>query len=80
MAGRLGMWPLSLILLDSITNYIPKPDADTFFEFGGPQPFVPLYAVILGEGGHIFMNVICVVTLWFVCISPPPCLVHDLRS
>ncbi|KAK7750203.1 hypothetical protein SLS62_007832 [Diatrype stigma] len=45
---------------------ISKPDADKFFEFGGPQPFVPLYAVILGEGGHIFMNIVCVVALWFV--------------
>ncbi|OHW90939.1 amino acid transporter [Colletotrichum incanum] len=41
------------------------PDADTFFSFGGTQPFVPLYAAILGEGGHIFMNIICIVALWF---------------
>ncbi|KAF7887600.1 hypothetical protein EAF00_009894 [Botryotinia globosa] len=41
------------------------PDADTFFSFGGPQPFVPLCAVILGDGGHIFMNIICIVALWF---------------
>ncbi|KAK9799990.1 putative Amino acid transporter-like protein [Seiridium cardinale] len=41
------------------------PDADTFFSFGSPQPFVPLYAAILGDGGHIFMNVICVTALWF---------------
>ncbi|TGO71359.1 hypothetical protein BELL_0588g00040 [Botrytis elliptica] len=44
---------------------ILSPDADTFFSFGGPQPFVPLYAVILGDGGHIFMNIICIVALWF---------------
>ncbi|QKX63629.1 uncharacterized protein TRUGW13939_10800 [Talaromyces rugulosus] len=41
------------------------PDADTLFSFGAPQPFVPLYAVVLGQGGHVFMNVICVVALWF---------------
>ncbi|EGX92642.1 amino acid transporter, putative [Cordyceps militaris CM01] len=41
------------------------PDANTLFSFGGAQPFVPLYAAILGEGGHIFMNIICVVALWF---------------
>ncbi|GKT44544.1 thiol protease [Colletotrichum spaethianum] len=41
------------------------PDADTLFSFGGAQPFVPLYAAILGEGGHIFMNIICIVALWF---------------
>ncbi|KAE8384801.1 hypothetical protein ETB97_003995 [Aspergillus alliaceus] len=40
------------------------PDPDTLFSFGSPQPFVPLYAVVLGKGGHIFMNVICVVALW----------------
>ena len=44
----------------------PQPDADTFFQFGSQQPFVPLYAVVLGQGGHIFMNIVCVVALWFV--------------
>lgn len=34
--------------------------------FGGPQPFVPLYAVVLGKGGHIFMNIICIFALWLV--------------
>lgn len=43
-----------------------KPDADTLFSFGGTQPFVPLYAVILGDGGHIFMNLVCILALWFV--------------
>ncbi|KAL1888285.1 hypothetical protein Sste5346_009677 [Sporothrix stenoceras] len=41
------------------------PGPDTFFSFGGAQPFVPLYAVILGDGGHIFMNVVCIIALWF---------------
>ncbi|TVY17306.1 Thiamine transporter thi9, partial [Lachnellula arida] len=40
------------------------PDADTLFSFSAPQPFVPLYALVLGRGGHVFMNVICIVTLW----------------
>jgi amino acid transporter len=40
------------------------PDADTLFSFGSPQPFVSLYAVVLGKGGHVFMNVICIVALW----------------
>ncbi|KAJ5518132.1 Amino acid/polyamine transporter I [Penicillium expansum] len=40
------------------------PNADTLLGFGGPQPFVPLYAVVLGKGGHIFMNVICIFALW----------------
>jgi hypothetical protein len=43
-----------------------KPDADTLFSFGGAQPFVPLYAVILGDGGHIIMNLVCILALWFV--------------
>ncbi|KKY15895.1 putative amino acid permease [Phaeomoniella chlamydospora] len=41
------------------------PDADTLFSFGGAQPFVPLYAVILGRGGHVFMNVVNIASLWF---------------
>ncbi|KAK0117353.1 hypothetical protein ONS96_013184 [Cadophora gregata f. sp. sojae] len=41
------------------------PGPDVLFSFGSPQPFVPLYAVILGKGGHIFMNIICITALWF---------------
>ncbi|KAF7555255.1 hypothetical protein G7Z17_g2268 [Cylindrodendrum hubeiense] len=41
------------------------PDADTLFSFGGAQPFVPLYAAILGERAHIIMNIICIIALWF---------------
>ncbi|KAK2761049.1 amino acid transporter [Colletotrichum kahawae] len=41
------------------------PDADTLFSYGGAQPFVPLYAAILGQRAHIFMNIICIVALWF---------------
>lgn len=43
-----------------------QPDADTLFSFGSPQPFVSLYAVVLGKGGHVFMNIICIVALWLV--------------
>lgn len=37
---------------------------------------MPLYAVLLGKGGHIVMNVICIVALWFVSLlsSHPHCL------
>ena len=38
--------------------------------FGSVQPFVPLYAVVLGKGGHIFMNIICIFALWLVSYSP----------
>ncbi|CAK7267426.1 hypothetical protein SEPCBS119000_002540 [Sporothrix epigloea] len=40
------------------------PGPDIFFSYGGAQPFVPLYAVILGDGGHIVMNIVCIVALW----------------
>lgn len=49
------------------TNHV-QPDPDTLFSFGAPQPFVSLYAVVLGQGGHIFMNIVCIVALWFVRI------------
>lgn len=45
-------------------DYFFQPTADKLMEFGSPQPFVPLYAVVLGQGGHIFMNIICIVALW----------------
>ncbi|KAM5520578.1 hypothetical protein FOXYSP1_14468 [Fusarium oxysporum f. sp. phaseoli] len=41
------------------------PDANTLFSYGGPQPFVSVYAAILGEGGHIVMNIVCILALWF---------------
>ncbi|RMJ28801.1 hypothetical protein PHISP_00348 [Aspergillus sp. HF37] len=40
------------------------PSPQKLFDFGSPQPFVPLYAVVLGKGGHIFMNIICITALW----------------
>lgn len=40
------------------------PDVDTLFnDFGGPQPFVSVYAAALGNGGHIFMNIVSIVGL-----------------
>lgn len=43
-----------------------QPTADKLFEFGSPQPFVPLYAVVLGKGGHIVMNIVSISALWMV--------------
>ncbi|CAK7270419.1 hypothetical protein SEPCBS57363_004091 [Sporothrix epigloea] len=40
------------------------PGPDTLFSYGGVQPFVPLYAVILGHRGHIVMVVICITAHW----------------
>jgi amino acid transporter len=39
------------------------PKIDEIYNFTAPQPFVQLYALSLGTGGHIFMNVICILGL-----------------
>lgn len=39
------------------------PDAASIENFGGPQPFVSVYAAALGRGGHIFMNIISILGL-----------------
>jgi amino acid transporter len=44
---------------------LAKSDPATLFSYDGPQPFVPLYVVVLGTGVHIFMNIIAIVALWF---------------
>jgi len=41
------------------------PDIDTLYSFGAPQPFVNLYALTMGMGGHIFMNIVCILGLMF---------------
>lgn len=45
------------------------PSLDTFYSFAAPQPFVNLYALTLGNGGQVFMVIICIVGLIFVCLS-----------
>lgn len=61
-SGLLG-FPIVLLFL------FCSPDLNTLYGFGAPQPFVGLYALTLGQGGHIFMNVICILGLIFVCPS-----------
>jgi amino acid transporter len=39
------------------------PKIDEIYNFTAPQPFVQLYALSLGTGGHVFMNVICILGL-----------------
>ena len=39
------------------------PDLDTLYSYGAPQPFLNLYALTLGRGGHIVMNIVCIVGL-----------------
>ncbi|KAE9363418.1 amino acid transporter [Stipitochalara longipes BDJ] len=56
-----GIMGLSCIILFLFTT----PGPDILFSFYAPQPFVPLYAVLFGKGGHIVMIVLAVVALWF---------------
>jgi amino acid transporter len=42
------------------------PGLDIINNITSPQPFVELYAMSLGNGGHIFMNIICIVGLILV--------------
>ncbi|KAF2232759.1 putative amino acid permease [Viridothelium virens] len=41
------------------------PDLDTLYGLDAPQPFVGLYAMTLGRGGHVFMNIVCIFGLIF---------------
>jgi amino acid transporter len=41
------------------------PDLNTLYSFTGPQPFVQIYALALGRGGHVVMNVVCIIGLIF---------------
>ena len=41
------------------------PDLDTLYSFTAPQPFVNVYALSMGRGGGVFMNVICILGLIF---------------
>ncbi|KAE9965974.1 hypothetical protein BLS_007289 [Venturia inaequalis] len=40
-----------------------SPSLDVLSGFGGPQPFVGLYALSLGHGGQVFMTIICILGL-----------------
>jgi len=41
------------------------PSLDTLYAFTAPQPFVGLYAETMGRGGHVVMNVVCILGLIF---------------
>lgn len=41
------------------------PNLEELYSFLGPQPFVQIYALTMGQGGHIFMNVVCIIGLIF---------------
>lgn len=38
---------------------------DALYEAGTPQPFLHIYDMALGRGGHVFMNVVCILGLLF---------------
>ena len=59
-SGLLG-FPIVILFL------FCTPDLTTLYGLGAPQPFVGLYAMTLGQGGQVFMVIICVVGLIFVC-------------
>jgi amino acid transporter len=42
------------------------PGLEQIYTFTAPQPFVQLYALSLGRGGHVFMNIVCIVGLMLV--------------
>lgn len=45
------------------------PSLDVLYGLDAPQPFVGLYAMTLGRGGHIFMNIVCIIGLMLVSRS-----------
>jgi amino acid transporter len=44
------------------------PSLDVIYNFTAPQPFVQVYALSLGQGGHIFMNIVCIIGLILVSL------------
>lgn len=58
-SGLLGFPAVILFLFCS-------PDLNTLYSLSAPQPFVLLYKLTLGTGGHIVMNVVCILGLIFV--------------
>jgi amino acid transporter len=61
-ASALIGFPLVILFLFCL------PDLDglnALYELNIPQPFVAIYAMSMGQGGHVFMNVICIIGLMF---------------
>ena len=57
LASALSGLPIIILFL------FCTPDLNTLYSLGAPQPFVLLYAMTLGRGGHIVMNVVCILGL-----------------
>jgi amino acid transporter len=41
------------------------PNLETLYALAAPQPFVSLYALALGQGGQVFMVIVCIIGLVF---------------
>jgi amino acid transporter len=62
LASALIGFPLVILFLFCL------PDLDVLnglYETGAPQPFLIIYDMALGRGGHIVMNVVCILGLMF---------------
>jgi len=59
VASALIGFPLVIMFLFCL------PNLHTLYSLGAPQPFVQIYALTMGRGGHVFMNVICIIGLIF---------------
>lgn len=52
VASALIGFPLVILFLFCL------PDLNTLYGLGAPQPFVEIYAMALGQGGQVFMNIV----------------------
>lgn len=59
VASALIGFPLVILFLFCL------PNLDVLYSLNAPQPFVEIYAMTMGRGGHVFMNVICILGLIF---------------
>ena len=59
VASALIGFPLVILFLFCL------PNLHTLYSLGAPQPFVEIYAMTMGRGGHVFMNVVCILGLIF---------------
>lgn len=59
IASALIAFPVVILFLFCL------PDLDVLYEQNAPQPFVGIYAMTMGMGGHIVMNIVCIIGLIF---------------
>ncbi|KAI7432389.1 amino acid transporter, partial [Hortaea werneckii] len=59
VASALIGFPLVILFLFCL------PNLDVLYSLNAPQPFVEIYAMTMGRGGHVFMNIICILGLIF---------------